>query len=324
MIDTVLAAGVLCWRKINDEPQILLVHRPLQQDVSFPKGKLDPGESLPEAAVREVLEETGISLRLGPPVAIAEYELPGGRPKRVYYWSSFLSEELLADFNFTPNSEVSKVSWVNFDEAKKLLSYRRDIEIMEILRQSILDGIADTFVVIALRHAKAKLPESWPDNDESRPLRSRGREEVVACSRKIYPYRPDRIISSPAVRCLETVGELAKCLKLSPEVGPTLSQNHSSWFDVHITDTIVDVLDKELSTVICSHGPVIPTILSEMVKLTNSTLTREIFRSSILNTAEFVVIHISHGENPQIVGLERYAPRSIISLVPFANPFTKS
>lgn len=322
MNETVLAAGILCWRKQGNEPLILLVHRPLHQDVSYPKGKVDPGESLPEAAVREVREETGLAVTLGAPLAVSEYSLPGGRPKRVYYWSAFVPKSVMKDFNFTPNSEVSKLSWVTFPEAKKLLSYRRDIEVLDQLQDRIEQKVAKSYALIALRHAKAKLPESWDGNDDSRPLRSRGYEEVIATSRKIYPYQPKRIITSPATRCQETVAELSHTLNIEPVIGPTLRQNQSSWFDVQLGGVISDVLKTQKTTLLCSHGPVIPTILSELVSQTNSKLTREIFRSSVLNTAEFVVIHLSKASPSKIIGVERYAPRSVESQVPFGNSLT--
>src|SRR5689334_16387231 len=77
----VLAAGAVVLRK----GRVLLVHRPRYDDWSFPKGKLDPGETLPAAAVREVAEETGLDVRLGPPLTQQRYPT-GGRMKSVSYW----------------------------------------------------------------------------------------------------------------------------------------------------------------------------------------------------------------------------------------------
>ena len=59
--------------------QVLLVHRPKYDDWSFPKGKLDPGEHPAAAAVREVAEETGLRVRLGPPLARQRYRRSSGR-----------------------------------------------------------------------------------------------------------------------------------------------------------------------------------------------------------------------------------------------------
>ncbi|WP_367651783.1 NUDIX hydrolase [Curtobacterium sp. MCPF17_052] len=63
----VIAAGAVVWREQDGEPLVLLIHREHHKDVSFPKGKVDPGESIPEAAVREIDEETGYRVHLGAP-----------------------------------------------------------------------------------------------------------------------------------------------------------------------------------------------------------------------------------------------------------------
>ena len=80
-IGDVLAAGAVVIRK----DAVLLVHRPRYGDWSFPKGKLDRGELAPVAAVREVLEETGVRVRLGTPLASQRYPA-GSRIKTVSYW----------------------------------------------------------------------------------------------------------------------------------------------------------------------------------------------------------------------------------------------
>ena len=81
----VIAAGAVVTRKGGD---VILVHRPKYDDWSFPKGKLDPGEHITSAAVREVAEETGLDIRLGPPLSTQRYWVENGerRIKRVYYW----------------------------------------------------------------------------------------------------------------------------------------------------------------------------------------------------------------------------------------------
>ena len=82
----VLAAGALVWRRCEDSIEVLLVHRPRYDDWSFPKGKLDPGESLVACAVREVQEETGTAVRLEQPLVTVRYPLADGRCKEVCYW----------------------------------------------------------------------------------------------------------------------------------------------------------------------------------------------------------------------------------------------
>ena len=63
----VVAAGAILWRKEKNTLKVLLIHRGRYDDWSWPKGKLDKGEGISEAAVREIKEETGIKISLGPP-----------------------------------------------------------------------------------------------------------------------------------------------------------------------------------------------------------------------------------------------------------------
>jgi 8-oxo-dGTP diphosphatase len=105
--------------------RVALVHRPEYDDWSLPKGKLDPGESFEEAALREVEEETGLRARLVRELPAVEYEVKG-RPKVVRYWLM----EVEADPGFVPNDEVDEVRWVEPSEALELLTYERDREVV--------------------------------------------------------------------------------------------------------------------------------------------------------------------------------------------------
>ena len=77
----VYAAGGVLWRVVDDVLHVLLIHRTKYRDITLPKGKVDPGETLAETAVREIREETGISVALGAP----------GRPAGITIGLPFLS-----------------------------------------------------------------------------------------------------------------------------------------------------------------------------------------------------------------------------------------
>jgi len=109
----------------RDDGRVLLVHRPRYDDWTLPKGKLDPGESWEDAALREVEEEASLRCRLGAELPATEYRVRG-RPKRVRYWRM----EAVEDLGFTPNDEVDEVRWLPADEAAELLSYERDREVL--------------------------------------------------------------------------------------------------------------------------------------------------------------------------------------------------
>jgi 8-oxo-dGTP pyrophosphatase MutT (NUDIX family) len=105
--------------------RVLLVHRPRYDDWTFPKGKLDQAESFEDAALREVEEETGVRATLGRELPATRYEV-SGRPKLVRYWLMTPQSEM----DFVPNDETDELRWVTPDEARGLLTYDRDRDVL--------------------------------------------------------------------------------------------------------------------------------------------------------------------------------------------------
>ena len=124
----VKASGGLVWRRGERGLEVVLVHRPKYDDWTFPKGKLDPGESWEDAALREVLEETGLRCRLGHELPPSAYRDPKGRSKLVRYW---MMEPL--DGAFEPSLEVDEMRWVAADEARAELTYEADRNLLREL-----------------------------------------------------------------------------------------------------------------------------------------------------------------------------------------------
>jgi 8-oxo-dGTP diphosphatase len=121
---TVRAAGGIVRR----DGEVLVVHRPKYDDWSFPKGKLDDGESWEDGALREVEEETGLRCSLGAEIASTSYTDSRGRPKLVRYW--LMSPEA---GEFEPTDEVDEIAWLSPEDAVARLSYARDRELLESL-----------------------------------------------------------------------------------------------------------------------------------------------------------------------------------------------
>jgi 8-oxo-dGTP diphosphatase len=101
--------------------RVAVVHRPRYDDWSLPKGKLDPGETFEQAALREVEEETGLRGELVRELPSVEYEVRG-RPKLVRYWLMDVVEAP----GFEPNDEVDELRWLAPADARELLTYDRD------------------------------------------------------------------------------------------------------------------------------------------------------------------------------------------------------
>jgi len=129
----VLAAGGVVWRRRADgEVEVVLVHRPRYDDWSLPKGKLDPGETDEQAALREVQEETTVLAELGPELPSTIYLDKSGKHKRVRYWAMTIVDGLPAASN-----EVDAVIWLPVGEAVARLTYRHDVDVLVALPNAI-------------------------------------------------------------------------------------------------------------------------------------------------------------------------------------------
>jgi 8-oxo-dGTP diphosphatase len=111
---------------VERDGKIAVVHRPRYDDWSLPKGKLDPGETSEEAALREVWEETGLRCELGRELSSTSYHDRKGRSKVVRYW---LMEPVGGEF--APNDEVDELRWLEPADAAALLTYPRDAQLAQ-------------------------------------------------------------------------------------------------------------------------------------------------------------------------------------------------
>jgi 8-oxo-dGTP pyrophosphatase MutT (NUDIX family) len=166
----VLAAGAVLWRADTDdaEPKVAIIHRPRYDDWSLPKGKVDPGETEPVTAVREVLEETGCTAHLGRRLTTVSYPVEQG-VKKVRYWAA-----RRIDGEFAPNDEVDELVWLTVAEAMKRVGYPHD---QKVLRR-FAKLPADTQTVLIVRHGSAGDKKRYRGDDDKRPLDKRGRAQA--------------------------------------------------------------------------------------------------------------------------------------------------
>ncbi|WP_020578151.1 NUDIX hydrolase [Actinopolymorpha alba] len=267
------AAGAVVWRtSTHDQAEVLLVHRPKYDDWSFPKGKLLPGEQAPAAAVREVEEETGVRIRLCPPLPAVRYPLTGGADKVVRYWSAVPADPD-AEFAFTPNHEVDQCGWFRLGEAVRYLTHPRDRSLLTRL----VPGSTRAFIL--LRHASAVARTDWQEPDAARPLDDAGVLQSERLGDTLAAYAIRRVVSSPARRGVDTVRPYAASQGLDIETEPAFEEEADP---VVVREHTRHLLDSAEATVLCTHRPTLPAIF-EALSVTPVTL----------RPGELVVLHLS-------------------------------
>lgn len=242
------AAGTVLWRHgARGVVEIAVVHRPRYDDWSLPKGKLDPGETTPVAAVRETDEETGFSATLGRFLLRIEYTARGG-PKTVDYFSA-----RAAGGRFVPGDEVDELRWLPATEGETSLTYGTDVDVL----REFLALPAELTTVLLVRHAKAGSKQSWP-SDDLRPLSDAGWRQTAALRVMLHAFGPDRVFAAPRVRCVQTVEDLADDLGVAIGHEPLLSQTgYPADPDAGLA-RLREIAAGGGTPVVCSQGEVIP------------------------------------------------------------------
>lgn len=260
------AAGAVTWRRCAPRPgssgkrgvEVLLVHRPRYDDWTFPKGKPDPGEDLVATAVREVAEETAQRVRLGHPLPDTRYRVAGG-PKRVSYWAARVVGETATPFQ--PNREIDDLRWVRPGEARRLLSYEHDLDLLDAFL-ALRDVKAHrTRTLVVVRHGKAKAREHWRRDDLLRPLTPSGRGRADDLVPLLEAYGVRRVVSSPARRCVDTVAPYADARGLELRHDPRLSEDTTA---DDVRRAVEDVLAEKSPAVLCGHRPTLPWVFETL------------------------------------------------------------
>lgn len=281
------AAGALLWRENSElKIEIALIHRPRYGDWSLPKGKIEEGESSLRCAFREVIEETGITPQFGRELGSVEYKEPAGL-KRVKYWAA----KALTD-EFLPNEEVDEIKWLDPDDALARATHDSDRTIIE----NFLSQEPRTDTLIIVRHTKALERGDWDEDDSKRTLDERGLAQSEALIQHLEPFGIDEIYSSDYIRCVETVTPLAQSRGLKITEIPNLNEASFEFDPERAISFANAVKQDEKNILICSHNPVIPTMLRGILntKLKNKDLIK-------LEPGDAWIVHRVRGE---IVGLD--------------------
>lgn len=303
---SVRAAGCLCWRSDGRSGlELLIIHRPRYDDWSWPKGKQEDQETLPETAHREVLEEVGLDVRLGVPLPAIRYRAKSAE-KHVHYWSAEIGPQ---DRPEADGHEVDRLEWVSPERARELLSNRSGLEPLERLVELHAAGDLSVRPVIIVRHAKAKPRSSWSRPEGDRPLAATGKRQAMAVTRLLEVWSPKRVVSSPWLRCLSTVTPYARAAGLKLKEKPQLTEAAHKRRPAKAGAVVESLFDKEPSAALCTHRPVLPTVLrvlrGRLDPQLRSILPEE---DPYLAPGEMIVLQVSRKHRRRVVTVEIVKP----------------
>jgi len=304
---TVTAAGAVVWRTGPAGLEVLLVHSPRHDEWSWPKGKLHDGETLPECAVREIAEETGLTAVLGRPLPPVEYLLPDGRPKRVAYWAA---EPVSASDHPTDPEEIDGTAWVGAEQARRMLPHPGQGAPLDALDDLARQGYADTRPMVVVRHADALHRREWSGADRDRPITAQGWREAAALARLLACWRPTRLVSSTSRRCVDTVAGYAEATGLVLHTDPVLSEEGFTAHPDGIRGWVATLIEGPEPSLVCTHRPVLAVLMHELAGHLAGTPTGAVpDRDPFLRPGEVLAAHITGaGADPKVVAVERHHP----------------
>lgn len=229
-----------------------MIHRPRYDDWSLPKGKVDPGETAPVAAVREVCEETGHQCVLGRRLNTVSYPIDPGI-KKVYYWAARATGG-----EFTPGKEVDELVWLPVVDAMKKLEYPQDRKVLRrFARQS-----ADTRTVLVVRHGTAGSKSRYSGDDTKRPLDKQGRAQAEALVPQLLAFGATDVYAADRLRCHQTLEPLAAELGVSIHNEHTLTEEAYAKNPKRSRSRMLRIAAQAGTPAICSQGKVIPDLVA--------------------------------------------------------------
>lgn len=293
------AAGALVWRVRAARLQVALVHRPRYRDWSWPKGKLDPGEIPPVAAVREVEEEIGLAVVLGMPLPGLEYDLSDGRRKVVYYWaarpggrSDDAPLRARPPVRHADRAEIDHWEWFDVREAARRLTRRADGRPLDALVEAHAKGRLDTRTIVVARHAQARKRSLWGGTEDDRPLTGLGLRQAASLTPVLAAFGVERVVTSGWERCAATVAPYAAAADVVPQVTDGLTEARHDESPARVGAIVRGLLDDRRDAVLCTHRPVLPTVLDVLAEHSRRHVADALPRENpFLTPAEVLVAH---------------------------------
>ena len=302
----IIAAGALIWRVRNSKIELLIIHRPRYDDWSWPKGKQDAGETIPETAIREISEEVQLRVHLGVPLGTTRYKV-NGKTKDVFYWAAQLptGQKPRAD-----KDEVDDIQWVSIKKARTMLTNPSDLQPLEAFENLWATSGLDTHPIIIARHTKAKPRANWSAAEDERPLAGTGKRQALALARLLTAWEPSRVLSSPWLRCVQTVAPYVNEYSLTVKEKKSLSEAGAERHPKRTAKTIASLFEKGTPALVCTHRPVLPVVLDAVAEhlLTKKQKGHLPAKDPYLEPGDILVLQVSAYERGGIVSAEVVRP----------------
>lgn len=310
------SAGALVWRVHKGELEVQLIHRPHYDDWSWPKGKLDPGETLPTAAVREVAEETGRAVVLGVPLPGLQYLTPEGRVKRVRYWAARRlpsdAAALSARAPVLPVSptEIDDMRWLPVEKAAAKLTRQADRIPLDALVEEYSKGRLHTEALVIARHGKALARSGWHGDEQGRPLTPTGHAQSVALVPVLAAFGVDAVVTSRWRRCADTISPYAHAAEIDSFTSDHLTEAEHERSPSRVAAVVRALLESGTPSVLCTHRPVLPTVLDVLGQHSRRPVASALpTKDPFLSPGEALVTHVTQSpRGPRVVGVERVLP----------------
>src|SRR6185312_7374695 len=180
--------------------------------------------------------------------------------KEVFYWAAAVD-----DMPPIPDGkEVDAAVWCSPNKARGLLSNPSDIEPLEALLAAHEAGTLETWPLLVIRHAKAKPRASWTRAEGERPLAATGKRQALYLQRLLMSWHPARIQTSGWMRCISTISPYAQATKAKVKVVPWLTEADHKRHPAKVAAVVEKMLTRTSSTALCTHRPVLPTVLATL------------------------------------------------------------
>lgn len=296
----IFAAGVVALRGVGKRTEALVIHRPDRNDWSLPKGKVDAGERLAAAAVRETMEETGLHVTLGVPLQTVRYRVtdprsasPISAKKSVHYWRANVLDHAIAagdadvPADWAPNHEVGEMRWVRVSKLPGLLTYPHDLDVV----QEAVMAPAHTSPFMLVRHAKAENRAAYRARvgdepaDSVRPLAEVGEAQAVALADVFAAYGITSVATSSSTRCFDTVVPYATREGLAIDAIDSITEEAFAVRPKRGVRDILALLERPAPSLVCIHRPT----KKRLMRAIGDQIEQQV--SLALAPAEYIVLH---------------------------------